>query len=258
MFANETVESLALGHSFQAAAMQTYLLQNFRGTRHRDAVRLDLDPGEVWLFDYGVAVFWGCAEDAKQSLLKRLAEFVVEPSARRDFEHYSFAQDAEQNQMHHDHIALAGSDPLDRLAVSHALAQSAKLSTFESLAEQVIANNAHVSKSLARSGRIPFGRRRLARLRGELFGARSDILLHFGLLDTPEFFWDYPEREPLYLIVSRYLDIVARITVLDKKLLMIHELLDMLASERNHQHSSILEWIIIILIAVEIVLFFDH
>ncbi|WP_417535681.1 hypothetical protein [Methylophaga sp.] len=48
---------------------------------------------------------------------------------------------------------------------------------------------------------------------------------------------------------------MARINVLNKKLESIHELLDMLANEQNHKHSSTLEWIIIILIALEIVLF---
>jgi uncharacterized Rmd1/YagE family protein len=42
------------------------------------------------------------------------------------------------------------------------------------------------------------------------------------------------------------------------KLSTINELHEMLAAEQNHKHSSFLEWIIIILIAVEIVLFFVH
>ena len=80
-------------------------------------------------------------------------------------------------------------------------------------------------------------------------------MLNFSLLDTPQFFWDYPEVEPLYSMVSRYLDVVSRINVLNRKLETIHELLDMLANEQNHKHSSTLEWIIIILIALEIVIF---
>jgi uncharacterized Rmd1/YagE family protein len=91
-----------------------------------------------------------------------------------------------------------------------------------------------------------------------LFETRSDILLHFGLLDTPEFFWDYPELEPNYLSVAKYLELVPRTELLNRKLEAMHELLEILAGEQNHKHSSFLEWIIIILIAVEIVLFFMH
>ncbi|MFT4940233.1 MAG: putative Rmd1/YagE family protein, partial [Paraglaciecola sp.] len=72
---------------------------------------------------------------------------------------------------------------------------------------------------------------------------------------TPEFFWEYPEFESIYNLAARYLEIHTRVDLLSKKLATIHELFDMLADEQKHQHSSFLEWIIIILIAVEIVMF---
>ena len=55
-----------------------------------------------------------------------------------------------------------------------------------------------------------------------------------------------------------YLDVLhieQRIRLLSDKLDLIHELLNMLADEQNHKHSATLEWIIIWLIAVEIVIF---
>ena len=77
-----------------------------------------------------------------------------------------------------------------------------------------------------------------------------------SLLDTPEFIWEYPELEHYYLALSRYLEIAPRATVLKNRLEVIQELLEMMADEQKHSHSSMLEWIIIILIAIEIALFF--
>jgi uncharacterized Rmd1/YagE family protein len=43
---------------------------------------------------------------------------------------------------------------------------------------------------------------------------------------------------------------------MNKKLETIHGMLDMLAAEQYHKHSSFLEWVIIVLIAVDIVVYF--
>jgi uncharacterized Rmd1/YagE family protein len=126
------------------------------------------------------------------------------------------------------------------------------------MAKNVIIENTYLSTVLADTGKIPLSRKSIAKLRGTLFSVKSDIMLNFNLLDTPEFFWSYPELEHEYNLVAKYLDIVSRVTVLNKKLETIHELLEMLASEQHHKHSSILEWIIILLIAFEVVLFFVH
>ena len=107
---------------------------------------------------------------------------------------------------------------------------------------------------LAETGSIKLGRRDIASIRGHLFSTKSDIFLHYNLLDTPEFFWEYPVYELAYNTAAKYLDIRPRVELLSNKLNVIHELFDMLADELNHKHSSFLEWIIIILIAFEIVM----
>jgi uncharacterized Rmd1/YagE family protein len=96
----------------------------------------------------------------------------------------------------------------------------------------------------------------LAKERGRVYLEKSHVILQFNLLDTPEFIWEYPELEHYYLALSRYLEITPRATVLKNRLEVIQELLEMMADEQKHSHSSMLEWIIIILIAIEIGLFF--
>jgi len=87
---------------------------------------------------------------------------------------------------------------------------------------------------------------------GELFIERNSINLHSDILDKPEFFWVYPEVEPVYTMIANYLDLSPRVEVLNQRLGVVHELFDMLNSELNHQQTSRLEWIIIILIFIEV------
>jgi len=55
-------------------------------------------------------------------------------------------------------------------------------------------------------------------------------------------------------LVAHYLDRERRVSVLNQRLRIVQELFDMLAAELNHQHSSRLEWTIIVLIVIEVLL----
>ncbi|MGI9214240.1 MAG: RMD1 family protein, partial [Gammaproteobacteria bacterium] len=70
------------------------------------------------------------------------------------------------------------------------------------------------------------------------------------------FFWDEIELETIYEMVIKYLDQEKRVMVLNQKLSVIQQLLDMLVNELGLQHSSNLEWIIIILLCIEIAIAF--
>lgn len=93
-----------------------------------------------------------------------------------------------------DMITLPYNKTMTILAVNHALVQSAKLGRFEVMSERTIKDNAYKSQTLAKIRKIPLSQKRLAMLRGALFSIKSDIILHFNLLDTPEFFRENPEQ----------------------------------------------------------------
>ncbi len=80
------------------------------------------------------------------------------------------------------------------------------------------------------------------------------INLHQELLDTPEFFWEYPELEPIYKLTAHYLDRERRVNVLNQRLTVLKEMFDMLNDQYNHKQSAQLEWTIIWLIVIEVIL----
>lgn len=253
-FCNSTVSVINLGDAFKGPELESTALAAYEFTRTRDAYHLPLPTGEAWLFQYGIVVFWAVTDDEQQLLIKRVTPHLEIESKKRSREVFQFALNTEQLSIRADQIFLPDDNHLTRLAVSHALAQSTQLIVFETMAQENISATSYIPALLAEKGKIPLRRKELAKIRGQLFATKSDIILHYGLLDTPEFFWEYPELESTYMLVARYLDIKSRVDVLSQKLGTIHELLEMLADEQNHQHSSFLEWIIIVLIGIEILM----
>ena len=153
-----------------------------------------------------------------------------------------------------DEITLPNQDVLTKLAISHGIAQSVKLGTFESSIQTTYNSTKTIPQNLFQYGKIPLSRKEIRRKMGELFLARNSINLHMDVLDTPEFFWDYPELESLYKVAANYLDINRRVEVLNQRMDVIHGLFVMLGNELNHLHSSRLEMTIILLIVIEVLI----
>ncbi|ATX79512.1 Uncharacterized protein, Rmd1/YagE family [Mariprofundus aestuarium] len=248
-----------LAKHFHTEPMQQHFSQQHRACTYRNAIHLDDANGDIFLFDYGVVVFWGCDHDSEKRILDQLTPFLREPLKEKISDLFTYEIDADTaTRIRSDHITINEGSTMVKLAISHGIAQSLKLSELEVYAERTIENTAYIPRNMAESGSTRLGRKEIARMRGKLFLVESDILLHHALLDTPEFFWEYPEVEEHYRRMASYLDTTPRVDVLNKKLQIIHDMFAMLADEQKHKHSSLLEWIIIWLIAIEIFFFLTH
>lgn len=88
---------------------------------------------EVFLFEYGVVVIWGMSAAQEQRFLKELSKFEVEKLAPDDVEteKFNFYYTHEyQARIYNDFITLRDKgNYMTKLAISHALAQSVKVSS---------------------------------------------------------------------------------------------------------------------------------
>jgi len=247
--------TLCLAKDFDFNALSQELLASRRAVLFKDVLMIDHNQAYSMIFPYGVVVHWNVELDERRKLQTQLCEFAIDLHDDIQEDSFRYKVNAQQHRIQFDTIEMeSDEDKKNLVAVSHAMAQSIKLASFERKTQQTIEKTKHLPESLANTGRINLSKKALAKIRGQLFLANSDIILKFDLLDVPEFFWEHPEYQALYLQMSNYLELSQRTNVLSKKLDTIHTLLEMLADEQKHHHSSTLEWIIIILIAVEIII----
>lgn len=78
---------------------------------------------------------------------------------------------------------------------------------------------------------------------GHLFIMRINVNLVSNVLDTPEIFWSEPALEPLYQAIRGYLEISQRVDLLNQRVGVISDLLDMLKEHLNSSHGEQLGYI---------------
>lgn len=244
-----------IASAYQIKPLYQSLREKYQTMLYRDVVHLSIPlggkMGDVFYFPYGACVCWGLNRTECQFYLDLAKEFEDRPLGDLYTDEFTYVF-GEIAKIVEDEVTLPNHDILTRLAFSHGMAQSVKLDSFEAAIQKTFNSTKHLPEDLAKHGRIPLSRQEIRRKMGELFIERSAINLHVDVLDTPEFFWEYSELEPYYKITANYLDIKTRVEVLNHRLDVVHELFDMLGTELNHQHSSLLEWAIIILIVIEV------
>ena len=244
---------LGLAHFFKKKG---YLTRISRDTLH---VSNDKKPGDIFFFNHGCFVSWGFKKKFEDKLLEYVEPYSHQSTQSIETDHlYYFYGDTTTIDIHEklklDIIVLDSDDPKIKLAISYGLAQSVKLEAFEEASKDVIKKNSYLPEEMASRGVISLSRRAIFKRIGEIFIARSSINLNIEFLDVPEFFWRNPNLESYYIMAKKFLDIPSRVMALNQKLDVLQELLHILNSQVQHRHSSLLESIIILLIAVEIVI----
>ncbi|KAG8529110.1 uncharacterized protein KY384_005745 [Bacidia gigantensis] len=150
---------------------------------------------------------------------------------------------------------------LAKIAFSSGLARSTKLAVLESLLSNYFESTRSIPEVLSRGGRLPFTRSFILQKTGQLLSIRAQLNLYSELTDSlPDLFWDSRHElglEGYYDQVGKALDTNIRIKVLNEKMDYAQEIASVLRQQLSEKHGVRLEWIIILLIAVEVVFAID-
>eukprot|EP00884_Botryococcus_braunii_P016721 jgi/Botrbrau1/3732/Bobra.0363s0017.2 len=217
--------------------------------------------GDIFYFDYGCVAMWGLTQKEEQDVLRNVVVPCQEnPLPPRDVEvdefqfHYTAS---ERPNISNDTITINhrfAQDHLIKLSISHALSQSTKLCVFEERVMQIVQSTKDLPELLASTGKVKMSRKEIAQLLGKVFIQRSAVNLLSTVLDTPEFFWSAPDSmQSIYKKVCEYMELDDRVEVLNNRYQVLQEMLNLLRDQQNNYHTTRLEWIVIILIVVEVI-----
>eukprot|EP01096_Ripella_sp_DP13-Kostka_P010555 TRINITY_DN4162_c0_g1_i1.p1 TRINITY_DN4162_c0_g1~~TRINITY_DN4162_c0_g1_i1.p1 ORF type:complete len:412 (+),score=170.41 TRINITY_DN4162_c0_g1_i1:91-1236(+) len=279
------VRSYCMAESFDMTKLRHNLASQVNIDRFRDVLRLkfpqSLDSQDIFIFRYGVVVFWGYKEEFEQVFLMGLEQFangiadeVEEDDLDFCFEDVSSFSSSAPNFSHlysdhpnlkgnpseeiritDDQIILGSNSPLIKLSISFGIAQSTKLSVFERKIASIVEKNQIYVNQLARDGRISLTQKELSQKLGFLMAQKNLVNLHTDILDIPEFFWENDDSLlKAFTLTKKYLDVTQRTDVLNQRMSLVKELFELLRSEQQTRHSVKLEIIVIVLIVVEVVL----
>lgn len=144
---------------------------------------------EMYIFSYGVVVFWNFTERQEKDILADLAfssshgaiPLAVRPQLEEDFEteqfHFEYNHQIPRPRVFNDMITLRSRDHMIKLSMSHAIAQSTKLSFFEERMAETMEEAQYVPRRLALQGELGMKREEVVRILGRLFMSRVDVNL---------------------------------------------------------------------------------
>lgn len=213
---------------------------------------------DIFFFENGTIITWNCRPQQTRPLAewaKRYAEDIDQAMLE---DHYLCYHADETQIKHHPYfnveiITLADYTQELILAISYALAQSIKLSLYQGLLSDMTDQYGVLIEQLAKTGGITLKRRAITKIIGRIFWVKSLVNLRGEFLHLPNYIWQHVNVESVYTMIERYMDMPKRIEMLNQKLDVLNEVFHILSDHLQHQQSVKLEWIIIILLVLEVI-----
>lgn len=218
------------------------------------------EPREIFFFREGTIVMWNISEFECDNVLKflkkyeqnRYMEYIVKSES--ELMCYGYADYGKRNHIKDGNIILdLNATKLDKYTFSNAMAQSVKLGIWEASLDHYIDSIEFVTEDLKAGKKLRMTQHEVLKKQGELFALRHSINLSSDLLDTPDFYWERENLERLYQETCSYFNIAKRTRVINEKLNHCVELVGILATHLSDRHHVRLEWMIIVLIMVEVI-----
>jgi uncharacterized Rmd1/YagE family protein len=213
---------------------------------------------QVYLFYFGGVVFVNCSDDTIRDFFRGVAKITEQVNGFPDInyqERYSLrVESGGAPSITNDCAVMPRYDRAFIDIIAFVIAKSVALERIEEQVDKVLDEMEGLITLLDR-GELGIPDKRLAKLASKILNFTFRSLSHIMILDKPDITWDSAEADRLYSTLANLFELNQRYNQIKHKsdtLLNINEVLTGLSHARR---SARLEWIIIILIAVEIVLF---
>lgn len=133
------------------------------------------------------------------------------------------------------------------------LAQSVALDHYQKLIDSLLEETNDLSNHLEKTGKINLSRKELAKFIGKTLNLKNRIAENLYIFEAPPLAWKDASLSEVDAKLNIELDFKNRFASIQHSLDIVKENLELFKDILQHKHSTLLEWIIIILILFEVI-----
>lgn len=221
-----------------------------------DSDELFLEYGEqqyVYVFQYGMLSFFNIEDASITKIIEKVRTCCKGFSDNRISDEVGIEISNGRTEVRFDAVLLPYfNQEMIRLVMLNA-SQSVALEKYANISETLLEETNKHTIYLESHGKLNISGQKLKKFIGKALNLKNSIAENLYIFDSPEITWEDEQLNNLNLELKKGFDLKDRYHLIHDRLEIIKENLELFKDIMDHKESSRLEWIIIILILVEVV-----
>lgn len=251
------IEAVQIAESFNIKEFRAAFRANaISGSTSEIFYVLEEDNRYLYVFDYGVVVFANYDAIAKSEFINFITNYANALVDQNLSEEYRIETDEhlEKITVRNDFVTVSEINASLLRIVMLNTGQSVALEYYEKLTDDLITSSKHYILELEKKGKLSISKTNLLKYIGKVLNVKNSIIDNLYILDDPNLVWDNEALNLLNRNLKTNFDIHPRFKDLDYRLQIVEDNLTLFTDVLNVRESARLEWIVIILIAIEIII----
>jgi len=212
----------------------------------------------IYVFKYGVVCFLNYDSIRISSFLQLIEPFCKNLFEESLSEEFIIETNASEYRIGYNKIEIVNPDISVLRLIMLNVSQSVSLDYYSELTTRMLEEtNSHTQK-LERRGRLDISGKGLKRFIGKTLLLKNRIAENLYIFDSPPETWENERLNKIDIELKRTFDLQERFRNISEGLQIIKDNLELFKDILQYRNSNMLEWIVIVLIAVEVLnLLFD-
>lgn len=226
------------------------------GIYRYDADELFYKTGEgcyVYVFKYGVVCFMGYTEAEAGAFMERIRPYCKNIFEHRLSEEFDVETNAQENKFGYNKIEITKPDIEVLRLIMLNVSQSVALDYFSEQTNRLQEETNSNILALERRGRLNISGANLKKYIGRTLHLKNRIAENLYIFDSPPETWEDENLNRMDQGLKKTFDLQERYRDIREGLEIVRENLDLFKDLLQYRNSTFLEWIVIILIALELV-----
>ena len=206
----------------------------------------------IYVFKYGVVCFLNYDPIRVSEFLRLIASYCKNQFTENLSEEFQIETGARENRIGYNKIEIIKSDrDVIRLIMLN-VSQSVALDHYYDQTSRLLEETNRHTQRLERKGTLDISGRNLKKYIGKTLNLKNRIAENLYIFDSPPETWDDEQLNKIDMDLKRTFDLQERFRNISEGLQIVKENLELFKDLLQYKNSNMLEWIIIVLIAVEV------